>query len=158
MQPQENIYGSQSGLYDLAKHRYQRFFQPRTCAPQLMNSYGWIDAPKTGDLVIPIYSLLPTDDKTMYWIYESIVTNSSTAIRCALEGNFSYDQQAGQFDPNAWKITTGYAIRADCPHRFEGTVIKTKPGEAIRLRIHASSGADNDIYFKFIGLELPFTE
>lgn len=137
---------------------YQRFYQPRTVAPDLMNAYGWINAPTTGDLVIPLYSLPGDAEKTMYWHYESIVTRSTTPLRLALEGNFAWDPATGTFPDDGWEITTGYVVRDTAPHQLDGTLIKTRPGEAMRLRAYASAGVSNDFYFKFIGLEVPFVD
>lgn len=153
------LLASRGGLFEwAARMGFQRFFQPSIVAPNLINSHGWIDSPKTGDVVIDLYSLAPTESKTMYWFYESIVTLSTSPIRVALEGNLTWDDATGQFDPGAWFVQTGYAVSAGDKHQLMGPVIKTKPGEAIRLRIFANAGASNDIYFKFVGWEIPFRD
>jgi hypothetical protein len=137
---------------------YQRFISPRTVSPGLLNAYGWIDVPKAQDLVIDLYQIAPGEQKTMYWHYESIVTQSTSPVRVTLEGNFTYDAQAGAFDPAGWMVNTGYAVVAGNGHQLVGTLIKTQPGDAMRLRIHATAGGDNDLYFKYIGCEVPWAE
>lgn len=155
----QEINGQPTGLYEWALRRgFQRFFQPHTIAPQLMNAKGWIDIPRVADLVIDLYSVPPTESKTMYWFYESIVTMSPKAVRLSLEGNHTYDANAGRFHPAGWRVNTGYVVRDDSPHRFVGAFIKTTAGEAMRLRIHAQLGAISDLHFKLIGVELPFAE
>ena len=138
---------------------YQAFFQPNTVElPEgvTLNEYGWIDCPTSSEIVIPIVSLLPTDRRVLYWFSEKIVCNSPSAVRMSLEGNFNFDESAGDFDPNAWQTTSGYTVSNAKDHTWQGIgMIKTVPGEALRLRVFPGSGNTDDFYFKFIAFDIP---
>lgn len=147
------------GFLDTAVRRgWQRFFQPRTVAPTLLNERGWIDAPTNTDLVVDLYSIRPDQSKTMYWYFEYLATRSSNPVDVDLEGNFQYDATTGTWPADKWKLATPYSIVAGSGHLMTGAIIKTAAGEAMRLRIYASPGANNDVYFKYLGVELPWRE
>jgi hypothetical protein len=132
----------------------QAFVQPPYIEGITLNQYGWVDCPTTGELVLPIYEILPTEEKTMYWFSEKIVCNSSTPVRMSLEGNFNYIDGVG-FDPNGWKVINGYMVSDMRGHEWNGIApIKTVRGEALRLRVYGATGNNNDFYFKWIGVEL----
>lgn len=152
--------GSSSGAFACWATRkgYMRFFSPGICVPNKMNTKGWIDTPKTIDDSIFLYGRKPGEQYTMYWIYESIVTASTTPLRMALEGNVTWSQALNDFDPAAWFVQTGYSVVASASHSLTNLVIRTVPGEAVRLRVYAASGSSNDYYFKFIGVELPYID
>lgn len=142
----------------------QAFFQPTTVPLPTgisLNSYGWLDCPTTG-LVIPIVSIRSDEKRTLYWFSEKIVTNSSNVVRMSLEGNFQYDEALGDWPEDTWTTTAGYAITASKDHIWNGLApIKTVPGDALRLRVFApESGnvANQDFYFKFIALDLPWID
>lgn len=133
----------------------QRFYQPSTLVPHMMNAYGWIPVPKGGDLLIDLYSIPPGERRSMYWFYELIATQSTSAVRMSLEGNTAWDATKKRFDPTAWQPATGYVVSAAVPHRMTGAMIKTAPGEALRLRVFAGNGNTSDFYFKWVGWEIP---
>lgn len=144
------------------KRGYQAFFQPSTLVGNLpagvtLNQYGWIDSPTTGDLVIPIYTIRPDADETLYWIRESIATNSTGGVRISLEANFQWDEALDQPLEAGWKTVNGVTVSTSLRHEWNG-LMKMVPGEALRMRVFAATGNNNDFYFKFLALKLPWRE
>lgn len=126
----------------------------------VLNSFGWIDCPTTQDLYLPLCAIKPDEERTIYWIYENIVANSSKPIRFTLEGNFTWDESLNDFDPNGWLATTGYMVSSTKDHQLVtgNFPIRTKAGEALRLRVHSDASANEDFTFKWIGIDLPWKD
>jgi hypothetical protein len=137
---------------------YQAFFQPSTVqlpAGTTLNQYGWIPVPTAAEIVIPLVEVRPGEQRELYWFSEKIVSTADQPIRMSLEGNFQYDPLTDSFPAGAWKTTTGYVVSNSKDHTWSGGLIKTKAGEALRLRVFPSNGNAGDFYFKFIAFDIP---
>ena len=139
---------------------YQAFFQPNTVqlpAGITLNEYGWLNVPSSAEIVIPLAQVLPGETTELYWFSEKIVANSSNPVRISLEGNFQYDPVTGTFPDDKWTTTAGYVVSDAKDHNWSGAggMIKTKAGEALRLRVHPTNGNTGDFYFKFIAFRVP---
>lgn len=137
---------------------HQAFFQPNTVqlpTGVTLNEYGWIPVPDTTEIVIPLIELRPGEKRELYWFSEKIVANSSSPVRMSLEGNFSYDPVTDTFPVDGWTTTAGYIVSADHDHSWTGGLIKTVGGEALRLRVHPTTGNTGDFYFKYIAYDIP---
>lgn len=141
-------------------NNYQRFYQPNTVtlpAGVTLNEYGWLDVPSTDEIIIPLVEVRPGEKREIYWFSEKIVTNSDNPIRLSLEGNFAYDPATDSFPADGWTTTAGYIVSTAKNHEWSGAggMIKTKAGEALRLRVHPTNGNAGDFYFKFIAFDVP---
>lgn len=149
-----------SGFLDTAiRTGLQQFIQPSTVAADKQDPDGWIPLPRPGtDLVIDLYALAGDQPRTMYWYYESIVTDSLAPVRFTLEGNHAWNPRTRSFPDDQWRMSTGYVVSATSGHQRSGAAIRTRAGEALRLRAHGSLGTSGVFSFKFQGVELPWKE
>lgn len=137
---------------------YQRYYQPSTVElpPGItLNEYGWINCPTNTDIIIPLVEVRPGEKRELYWFSERIICESPSPVRINLEGNFTYDESTGTFDPNGWKTTKGMIVSDVKDHEWSGGLLKTKAGEALRLRVFPNSGNQHDFYFKFVAYDVP---
>jgi hypothetical protein len=145
-----------------SRNGYLSFFAPNTVPlPEGidLNPYGWLPAPTTTDLIFPLITIRPNEKRTLYWVNEEITTNSTTAMRLSLEWNNTFDEATGTFDDTAWENVAGYTVRSDKDMKMGGLApLKTGQGEALRLRCFPINGNDNDWYFKFVAIDLPWME
>lgn len=141
---------------------YQHFIQPNTVdlsgTPATINEFGWINLPTT-EFVIPFYKPLPDAQETIYWYYEKLTCNSSNDVRMSLEGNTNWREDLQDYDPDTWFTQAGYVVSSTKSHQVYGMLVKTVPGEAIRLRIHSPQGNNSgDMFFKWLAIKVPWIE
>lgn len=143
------------------RKEYQKFIIPDSVElpPEaVVNGRGWIQCPTSGDLLIPIFQIRPDENKTVYYYQERIDTTSSSDLEIVLEGNVTWDESIGDFDPNGWFVQNAYVVNSVKSYHAPDLFIKQKAGEAQRLRVFSASGNNNNFYFKFFAVELPFVD
>jgi hypothetical protein len=142
---------------------YLSYFSPATVPlPEgiSLNPYGWLPAPTTTELIFPLLTIRPNEKRTIYWVAEEIITNSTSPMRLSLEWNTDFDINTGTFNPDAWMNVAGYTVTSSKDMKMGGhTMLKTGQGEAIRLRCFPEGGNNNnDWYFKFVAIDLPWID
>jgi hypothetical protein len=75
-----------------------------------------------------------------------------------MQGNTTFLTATNDWDQTKWFTQNGYMIGSGKDHSWSDGLIKTKPGEAIRLVIHNDERNAEDFYFKFMAIELPWVE
>jgi hypothetical protein len=138
---------------------FQKFYTPQSVElPEgvTINEFGWLAAPTVSELIIPLETILPNENRNIYWISQKITSNSPSLIRASLEANETFREETNDFDPNEWFAVDGFAVSADKEETwFSLAPYVMNPGQSIRLRVFPTSGNSGDFLFRFAAFDIP---